>query len=462
MKKLLVNFIIFVLIPFQAYGWGWAQRDDVRQSSENPTIYLGDYLDISFNVDATGWGADNKQIGWGTTNASSSLSWSTMEWVDDAGDGFGNNEGVKVQVQGTSVATFYYSAWMGWNDGGDDDDGSGGGNGRYYSGGSGWNEGADLYQSSTVTVSALTDPSSTDATASSASQIDLSWTKWNSKDVMVVRNTTGSFTVPSNATEYSAGQSFGGDYVVYNGPLEECDDTELDANTTYHYKFYSVNNDYYSAGATDSDQSLPVELSEFSAYSSSKGVKLVWTTDSEIENQGFIVLRKSDTKDWSELVSFAKDPLLQGQGSTTEATEYYFIDTQVKEGLTYSYQLADVDYQGKKIYHKDHIETITYINPGNNVKPEVVKVVKLSPNPFNPTITLTYDLAEANDLNVSIYNLAGEQVWNYNRGNHPEGQNYTLRWNGTDMQDAHLPSGIYLVNIQAGAQIKSEKVTLLR
>lgn len=210
------------------------------------------------------------------------------------------------------------------------------------------------------------------------------------------------------------------------------------------------------------DSSLPVELSAFSAYSSSKGVKLVWTTDSEIENQGFSILRKSQDKDWGELVSFAKDPSLQGQGSTTEATDYYYIDTQVKEGRSYSYQLVDIDYQGKMTYHKDDIRTITYMNPGKETKPGALKVTKLYPNPFNPTVTLTYDLAEANDLNVSIYNLAGEQVWSYSKGNHPEGQDYTLSWNGNNMMNLPVPSGIYLVSIQAGTQVNSKKVTLLR
>ena len=210
------------------------------------------------------------------------------------------------------------------------------------------------------------------------------------------------------------------------------------------------------------DQSLAVELSTFSTQSSSKGVKLSWTTDSEIENHGFIILRKSDAKEWAELASFTNNPALEGQGSTTQATDYYYIDAKVKEGLSYSYQLVDVDYQGNKTFHKDHIETITYVNPGKDTKPDALKVVKLYPNPFNPTVTLTYDLAEANDLNVSIYNLAGEQVWNHVRGNHPAGQNYTLTWNGNDMANTPLPSGIYLVNIQAGAQFKSEKVTLLR
>ena len=210
------------------------------------------------------------------------------------------------------------------------------------------------------------------------------------------------------------------------------------------------------------DQSLPVELSDFSAYSSSKGVKLTWTTDSEIENHGFIIMRKSADKDWADIASFTKEPGLEGQGSTTNATDYYFVDYMVKDGLTYSYQLVDVDYQGKKTYHKDHVQTITYVNPGSDGKPSALKAVKLYPNPFNPTVTLNYDLQEVNDLNVSIYNLAGEQVWNFAKSNHPAGANYTLLWNGNDLSNSPVPSGIYLVNIQAGGQTLSQKVTLLR
>jgi len=232
--------------------------------------------------------------------------------------------------------------------------------------------------------------------------------------------------------------------------------------TTPSTTLYDNNGGINFTATFSADSSLPVELSAFSAHSSSKGVKLTWTTDSEIENHGFTIMRKSDAKDWAEIASFTKYPALEGQGSTTEATDYYFIDTQVKDGWSYSYQLTDVDYQGKQTFHKDHIQSITYVNPGKSAKPDALKVLKLYPNPFNPTVTLTYDLAAMSDLYVSIYNLAGEQVWNHAKGSHPAGQNYTLTWNGNDLTNSPLPSGIYLVNIQAGTQIKSEKVTLLR
>ena len=462
MKRLVVLLTILLLIPMSLFGWAWAARDATRQSSENPTIYLGDYLDVSYDVNADGWGADNKEIGWGTTNSAASLSWTSLTWVDEAGDGSGNNEGVKVQVQGTTTGTWYYSLWLGWNDGGGDDDGAGGGNGRYYTGSDSWNDGADSYQSSTVTVSSLTDPSDTDASASSSSQIDLTWTKWNSKGVMVVRNTSGSFTTPTNGTAYSASDNIGSDVVVYNGSGSSYNDTGLDENTTYYYKFYSVNNDYYSSGATDNDTSLPVELSDFSARSSSQGVELNWTTDSEVENQGFILSRKMEGSSWDEIASFASHQALQGQGSTTNASNYSFVDTDVRDGISYTYQLSDVDYGGNVTHHSDQARTITYVNPGAEVRPQTLDLVRLYPNPFNPSVTLSYDLLEMTDLNVSVYDLTGELVWSHSIASHPAGQNYTLTWNGSDRQNSALPSGIYLVYIQAGRQSLSQKVTLLR
>ena len=108
----------------------------------------------------------------------------------------------------------------------------------------------------TVTVTALSDPTGVSATKDGtlpAEKINLSWTRWNSRNVMVVRS-TGAIGTPANGTAYTAGQSIpGGGTVVYNGALTSFADTGLSAATTYNYKFFSENFSYYSAGATDSE-----------------------------------------------------------------------------------------------------------------------------------------------------------------------------------------------------------------
>jgi hypothetical protein len=106
-------------------------------------------------------------------------------------------------------------------------------------------------------VSALSNPTSPSISCgASAGQIGLSWTRWNSRDVVIVRNTTGTFTgcEPVNGTTYNAGNTIGAGAnqatVVYRGGATTFTDTDLSGGTTYYYKIYSENYSYYSSGTS--------------------------------------------------------------------------------------------------------------------------------------------------------------------------------------------------------------------
>ena len=106
------------------------------------------------------------------------------------------------------------------------------------------------------TVNALSDPSGESAAAGSTaySEIDLSWTDWSGKNVMIVRRKGAAVAwSPAQGTTYSDGQDLGSDTVVVKGtygPTDTLTDTGLDSDTTYHYKIYSENYSYYSDGVT--------------------------------------------------------------------------------------------------------------------------------------------------------------------------------------------------------------------
>ena len=104
-------------------------------------------------------------------------------------------------------------------------------------------------------VSALDNPASPSTSCSSnPGEVNLSWTKWNSKDVVIIRNTTGVFTgcEPVQGTTYNAGNLIGSGAnqatVVYRGSASSFLNTGLNGGTTYHYKIYSENWSYYSSG----------------------------------------------------------------------------------------------------------------------------------------------------------------------------------------------------------------------
>lgn len=104
----------------------------------------------------------------------------------------------------------------------------------------------------TVTVLALGNPSSVSAAQDGSDpqhQINLSWTRWSSKAVMVVRSTTSNFTTPSPGSAYVSGNMIGSGRVIYRGSTATTvSDTGLTPGLTYYYRFYTENWSYYSAG----------------------------------------------------------------------------------------------------------------------------------------------------------------------------------------------------------------------
>ena len=91
--------------------------------------------------------------------------------------------------------------------------------------------------------------------------------------------------------------------------------------------FTNIGSSGTSPEPTAGDTPLAVELSHFSAKAIPTGVKIEWSTESEIENQGFIIDRRTDNSGWLEIASFLDNDKLKGQGTVTYKTNYIFSDT---------------------------------------------------------------------------------------------------------------------------------------
>ena len=88
---------------------------------------------------------------------------------------------------------------------------------------------------------------------------------------------------------------------------------------------------------------LPVELSQFSARFVKDEVVINWTTESELNNAGFNILRStSRTKNFRPI----NTKLIQGAGTTGERRTYQFIDATAKPNVAYYYRIVDVDFSG--------------------------------------------------------------------------------------------------------------------
>ena len=78
------------------------------------------------------------------------------------------------------------------------------------------------------------------------------------------------------------------------------------------------------------------------------------------------------------------------------------------------------------------------------------------PNPFNPTTTLTLDIADQSFASVKVFNLRGEVVGVLMNDMVNAGR-YTMTWDASN-----LSSGVYMIKAEANGQIASQKVMLVK
>jgi hypothetical protein len=209
------------------------------------------------------------------------------------------------------------------------------------------------------------------------------------------------------------------------------------------------------------DSSLPVELSSWSAYSANGQVKLAWTTVSEYENLGFFINRRQSGVDGLvEVASFVNHTQLQGHGSTAARNNYTYIDKNVDVGKTYYYQLSDVDYKSRVTHHSEIHVTVS--TEEQDLKPAIMELYSAYPNPFNPSVKLSFSLRESVDaLSLTIFNMQGHHIRTLASGAHPPG-NYRYYWNGVDKRGQSKSSGTYVVSLSSGSDMYTQQIILLR
>jgi hypothetical protein len=78
------------------------------------------------------------------------------------------------------------------------------------------------------------------------------------------------------------------------------------------------------------------------------------------------------------------------------------------------------------------------------------------PNPFNPTTTIDYDLPQAADVKLQVFDIIGREV-DLLVGGRQEAGHHSVIWDGADRS-----SGMYFYKIQAGDFSETKKMLLLK
>jgi len=93
-------------------------------------------------------------------------------------------------------------------------------------------------------------------------------------------------------------------------------------------------------------------------------------------------------------------------------------------------------------------------------QPSTPTLDSLYPNPFNASLTITYQVPEKGHVELILYNLLGQRVQTLVNQLQTPG-NYRLQWPTTASERLHLSSGCYLVRIRTGGVVDTRRVVLV-
>ena len=83
------------------------------------------------------------------------------------------------------------------------------------------------------------------------------------------------------------------------------------------------------------------------------------------------------------------------------------------------------------------------------------------PNPFNPSTVVQYGLPASERVRITIISLLEQEIAELANTVQTPGS-YRVVWNGKDQQGKDMPSGIYMIRLQAGSTQHVKKAMLVR
>jgi hypothetical protein len=248
-------------------------------------------------------------------------------------------------------------------------------------------------------------------------------------------------TAPKSAASGSVTFQF-----LYTSPATE-------GNQTLYAVGLSANN----TGGTGGDQwnnapnftvnvtnTVPVELTSFTANVQGSNIQLKWATATETNNYGYNIDRMDTKTSIWENIAFVK-----GNGNSTIYNNYTYTDKDVNAGK-YSYRLVQLDINGSTTIYKMKGEV-------NITAPASFGISQNYPNPFNPSTLIKYQVPENSNVSLKVYNSVGKEVAQLVNGEIAAGVHEV------SFDAAHLSSGIYYYTIKAGNNfVQTRKMILLK
>jgi hypothetical protein len=182
---------------------------------------------------------------------------------------------------------------------------------------------------------------------------------------------------------------------------------------------------------------LPVEFLSFTAKAQNDNtVRLEWATVWEEDNDYFTVERSIDGANFEALGT------RDGAGTTIERQNYDWTDESPLPGINY-YRIKQTDFDGAFSY-----SDVTSVRMNGALGQEM----RIFPNPAEAQVRISLpSVGKSNTAIIRVFNHVGQAVLSNEQST--EGQLLEL-------DTSSLPSGVYTLQVQAGARNYSEKLVV--
>ncbi len=103
---------------------------------------------------------------------------------------------------------------------------------------------------------------------------------------------------------------------------------------------------------------------------------------------------------------------------------------------------------------------ITAIGEEQSV-PQQSTLLQNYPNPFNSQTTISYQLAQAGEIELVVYDLLGQRIATLARGVREAGA-HAIEWDGRNQAGKDAASGVYVYRLSARGSVLAKKLVLIK
>lgn len=153
-------------------------------------------------------------------------------------------------------------------------------------------------------------------------------------------------------------------------------------------------------------------------------------------------------------LAFTIPPIFQASGICPPSMRYE-VDFFILSG-------ADTVSCGNTRFSCDPLVPTAISGPDSLIRSEYREILGSNrPNPFNPSTTIRYTVADRGPVELRIIDVRGRLVNTLVREAQGAGE-YTVRWNGKSAAGTRVASGVYFFQIIVGGKTESRKMVMLQ